>query len=183
MCETVADAAYGDGDTRRQLAEAKRTLIAKVPQPPRSPFCIKQDFHIDLEARRGTCPAGEVTTHRHYQRRDRQGHGQQVPRQALAFAAAVCDGCRLQPPCVKAAPRHPDDWQAYVLIVNDAAQGIKFPFDAMATSCLCTWPIRKPNPYTVIRASSLWYTTGFWRSSFNSSPMSYAATCSSVRMF
>ena len=37
--------------------------------------------------------------------------------------------------------------------------------------------------YTVIRASSLWYTTGFWWSSFNSSPMSYAATCSSVRMF
>ena len=49
--------------------------------------------------------------------------------------------------------------------------------------CWSIWPIRKPNPYTVIRAWSLWYTTGFWWSSFNSSPMSYAATCSSVRMF
>ena len=58
VAETVADAAYGDGDTRRQFAEADRTLIAKVPKPPRSPYFTKQDFHIDLEAGRCICPAG-----------------------------------------------------------------------------------------------------------------------------
>ena len=47
MCETVADAAYGDGETRRQFAQADRTLIAKVPKPPRSPYFTKQDFPID----------------------------------------------------------------------------------------------------------------------------------------
>ena len=62
VAETVADAAYGDGDTRRQFAEADRILIAKVPKPPRSPYFTKQDFHIDLETGRCTCPAGEVTT-------------------------------------------------------------------------------------------------------------------------
>ena len=32
--ETVADAVYGDGETRWQFAEAERTLVAKVPKPP-----------------------------------------------------------------------------------------------------------------------------------------------------
>ena len=102
--ETVADAAYRDGETRRQLAEAERTLIAKVPKPPRSPYFTKQNFHIDLEAGRGTCPAGEVTTRLHRQGRDRDGYGQQVPRRAFVFEGAVCDSCPLRPQCVKAAP-------------------------------------------------------------------------------
>ena len=104
VAETVADAAYGDGDTRRQFAEVDRTLIAKVPKPPRSPYFTKQDFHIDLEAGRCTCPAGEVTTRLHSQGRDREGYGRRVPRQAFVFEGAVCDGCALRPQCVKAQP-------------------------------------------------------------------------------
>ena len=41
VAETVAEAAYGDGDTRRPFAEADRTLIAKVPKPPRSAHFTK----------------------------------------------------------------------------------------------------------------------------------------------
>ena len=104
VCETVADAAYGDGETRRQFAEAERTLVAKVPKPPRSRYFTKQDFHIDLEAGRCTCPAGEITTRLHRQGRDRDGYGKRVPRRAFVFEGAVCDGCRLRPQCVKAAP-------------------------------------------------------------------------------
>ena len=104
VCETVADAAYGDGETRRQFAEAERTLIAKVPKPPRSPYFTKQTFHIDLEAGRCTCPAGAVTTRLHRQGRDRDGYGKRVPRRAFVFEGAVCDGCPLRPQCVKAAP-------------------------------------------------------------------------------
>ena len=40
----MADAAYGDGDTRRQFADADRTLIAKVPKPPRSPYFHQAGF-------------------------------------------------------------------------------------------------------------------------------------------
>ena len=57
VAETVADAAYGEGNTRRQFAEAERTLIAKVPKPPRSARFTKQDFHIDLQADNCTCLA------------------------------------------------------------------------------------------------------------------------------
>ena len=104
VCETVADAAYGDGETRRQFAEAERTLVVKVPKPPRSGYFAKQDFHIDLEAGLCTCPAGAVTPRLHRQGRDRDGYGKWVPRQAFVFEGAVCDGCRLRPQCVKAAP-------------------------------------------------------------------------------
>ena len=104
VCETVADAAYGDGETRQQFADAGRTLIAKVPKPPRSAYFTKQAFHIDLEAGRCTCPAGAVTTRLHSQGRDRDGYGKWGPRRAFVFEAAVCDGCPLRPQCVKAAP-------------------------------------------------------------------------------
>ena len=86
VAETVADAAYGDGDTRWQFAEADQTLIAKVPKPPLSPYFTKQDFHIDLETGRCICPAGAVTTRLHS-----QGHGKRVPRQAFVFEAVPCD--------------------------------------------------------------------------------------------
>jgi hypothetical protein len=37
--ETIGDAAYGDGVTRQNFADAGRTLIAKVPgRPPKGPF-------------------------------------------------------------------------------------------------------------------------------------------------
>ena len=51
VCETAADATYGDGMTRRQLAEAERTLVAKVPKPPRSGYFTKQDLHIASTSR------------------------------------------------------------------------------------------------------------------------------------
>ena len=104
LAAIVADAAYGDGETRRQFAEAEGTLVAKVPKPPHSPYFTKQDFHIALEAGCCTCPAGEVTNRLHRQGRDRDGYGKQVPRRAFVFEGAVCDGCPLRSQCVKAAP-------------------------------------------------------------------------------
>ncbi len=43
------------------VADTERSLVAKVFQPPRSGYFTNQDFPIDLEARRCTCLAGEVT--------------------------------------------------------------------------------------------------------------------------
>ena len=48
--ETLADAAYGDGDTRLAFADAGRTLIARVPRRPNRKHFPKDDFRIDLEA-------------------------------------------------------------------------------------------------------------------------------------
>ena len=92
VAETVADTTYGDGETRRQFAEADRTLIAKVYKPSRIPYFTKQDFHIDLEVGRCICPAGAVTTRLHSQDRDRKGCRKQGLRQAFVFKVAVCDG-------------------------------------------------------------------------------------------
>ena len=57
----MADAAYGDGHTRPQFADAGRTLIAKVPKRPARTHFPKEDFQIDLAAGTCTCPAGQVT--------------------------------------------------------------------------------------------------------------------------
>ena len=59
--EAMGDAAYGDGDTRQDFADAGRTLIARVPGRPNRKHFPKEDFHIDLEAGTCTCPAGNVT--------------------------------------------------------------------------------------------------------------------------
>ena len=61
VTETIADAAYGDGHTRQQFADAGRTLIAKVPKRPARTHFPKEDFQIDLAAGTCTCPAGQVT--------------------------------------------------------------------------------------------------------------------------
>ena len=61
VTETIADAAYGDGHTRQQFADAGRALIAKVPKRPARTHFPKEDFQIDLTARTCTCPAGQVT--------------------------------------------------------------------------------------------------------------------------
>ena len=54
---TIADAAYGDGYTRQQFADAGRTLIAKVRKRPARTHFPKEDFQIDLAAGTCTCPA------------------------------------------------------------------------------------------------------------------------------
>jgi len=50
--ESIGDCAYGDGATRQAFADADRTLIAKVPDRPNSPFFVKEDFAIDPVAPR-----------------------------------------------------------------------------------------------------------------------------------
>ena len=46
VAETVGDCAYGDDETRRQFAEAERTIIAPVPSPPRTGKFPKTAFCI-----------------------------------------------------------------------------------------------------------------------------------------
>ena len=63
VAETMADAAYGDGGTRQDFADAGRRLVARVPGRPQRSHFPKDDFVIDLARGTCTCPAGQVTSH------------------------------------------------------------------------------------------------------------------------
>ena len=98
--QLFTDAAYGDGHTRQQFADAGRTLIAKVPKRPARAHFPKKDFQIDLAARTCTCPAGQVT--RTVRRRGSYttATGERAPRRYFHFDAALCTACPLRPRCV-----------------------------------------------------------------------------------
>ncbi len=108
--ETLADAAYGDGDTRLAFADVGRTLITRVPGRPNRKHFPKDDFRIDLEAidleaidleaATYTCPAGQVTR-KLLPAGTRTGSTGRAHRlQAFQFDAAVCGACPLRPQCV-----------------------------------------------------------------------------------
>jgi hypothetical protein len=101
--ETIGDAAYGDGVTRQNFADAGRTLIAKVPGRPQKALFPKEDFQIDLAAGTCTCPAGQVTrsVHTATTRTDRAGRSYRV--QGFHFHGGVCRGCPLRSQCVGAS--------------------------------------------------------------------------------
>jgi hypothetical protein len=92
VAETLADGAYGDGETRQVFADAGRRLVAKVPAEQNGGRFTKSDFTLDLEAGTCGCPGGQ-------QSQDfwpRPGGGG-----LFRFAADVCAACPLQTQCVK----------------------------------------------------------------------------------
>ncbi len=102
--EAMGDAAYGDGDTRQDFADAGRTLIARVPGRPNRKHFPKEDFHIDLEAGTCTCPAGNVTRRIRPLGTRTAATGRTHQLKAFQFDGAVCGVCPLRPQCVAAAP-------------------------------------------------------------------------------
>ena len=114
VAETVADGAYGDGETRQAFAAAQRKLVAKVPQRRDQACFPKDDFRIDLEALRCVCPAGHACRTVVAIGAGRRYGAPGVALRACRFAAAVCGACPLRPSCVRARPgrgrlvmRHP----------------------------------------------------------------------------
>ena len=102
--EAMGDAAYGDGATRQDFADAGRTLIARVPGRPDRKHFPKEDFHIDLEAGACTCPAGNVTRRIRPLGTRTAATGRTRQLKAFQFDGAVCGVCPLRPQCVAAAP-------------------------------------------------------------------------------
>jgi len=99
--DTNGDAAYGDGGTRQEFADAGRTLIAKVPKRPNKVYFPKEDFKIDLEAGTCTCPAGVVTKVKCILKRDPGGHPAKGQRPwGFIFDSRVCGACALRARCV-----------------------------------------------------------------------------------
>lgn len=93
--ELVGDMAYGDGDTRVEVAEAGATVIAKLPPKPNTGRFTKDEFEIDPEAPSATCPQGVTTTRVKRAGRDPKGR----PVRALVFPAAACNSCPIRDRC------------------------------------------------------------------------------------
>jgi transposase len=92
VAESLADGAYGDGETRQAFADAGRRLVAKMPAEQNGGRFTKSDFTLDLEAGTASCPGGQ-------QSRDfwpRPGGGG-----LLRFAPDVCAACPLRAQCLK----------------------------------------------------------------------------------
>jgi len=90
--ETIGDCAYGAGTTRQEFADAGRTLVASVPAMTNRDHYPKTAFEIDIQAGSCVCPAKQVSTVLH---RNRKGGGH------FEFAASVCAPCPLRPTCVR----------------------------------------------------------------------------------
>lgn len=101
--KAIGDCAYGDGATRCAFARENRTLVAKLPSPPRDEPCHKACFHIDLVNGRVTCPAGHTTTDFDYVT-PRKAAGAIGPRPAVKrfrFPAELCGACPLASRCLQ----------------------------------------------------------------------------------
>ncbi len=102
--ETLGDCAFGDGTTRQEFHDAKRKLVAKVPDRPNSAQIPKEDFQIDLEAKTCTCPAGQVckTLVPIGRRKDRKSRSQEWF--GFEFDPTICATCVLRASCLRAGP-------------------------------------------------------------------------------
>jgi transposase len=99
--ETVADCAYGGGNTRQIFSDAGRTLIAKVGVHGRRDQISKDMFHIDLNEMTCTCPAGQSTERLVSQGTWTDTEGIKHKGQAFRFERKVCDDCPLRADCIK----------------------------------------------------------------------------------
>ena len=102
VVETMGDAAYGDGGTRQDFADAGRKLVARVPGRPNTKHFPKDDFVIDLAQGSCTCPAGQATRHLvpMATRTDLTGRTHKLV--GFRFDGAVCGACPLRPQCTDA---------------------------------------------------------------------------------
>ena len=97
--ETIGDCAYGDGGTRKDFADAERTLIARVPGRPNKAHFPKEDFKIDLENKTCTCPAGHITRTLRSMGSIPDGHGGRQKSLGFVFDVKVCRTCAMRSSC------------------------------------------------------------------------------------
>ena len=100
--ETVADRAYGDGNTRQTFADAGRRLVAKVADRRGGAQFPKEDFRIDLQTMSCTCPAGQQTRKVVSISSGDRYCAPGTPLRAFRFDAAIRDACPLRSSCMRA---------------------------------------------------------------------------------
>ncbi len=97
----IGDSAYGTGSVRKQMADADRQVVAKVPARPDTGRFTKDGFQIDWENDRVTCPAGEVCTTFHVAWIRSGFNGKRMETKRFIFDRATCLACPLRDRCVK----------------------------------------------------------------------------------
>lgn len=100
---TLGDCAYGTAQNRRAFADAGRELTAKQAVLHNRGRFTKEDFPVDHETGRRTCPAGHEANPR---KRTRTWNGEKVKVNVYTWPAAVCAKCPLRDQCI--GPRDED---------------------------------------------------------------------------
>jgi len=99
--KTIGDCAYGTGAVRQRFADAGREIVAKVPRPPRTGKFTKDDFKIDLENDRVTCPADHVCRDFCVVWIKSRVTGKKQKAKRFTFQPKTCFACTLRDRCVK----------------------------------------------------------------------------------
>jgi len=99
--ELVGDSAYGAGANIRDSAERGVELHTKVPRPSARGAFPKQDFDIDVDALRVTCPAG-ITTEEYTMVGENEPGG---PVAQFRFSKADCQACAMRDECCSATAK------------------------------------------------------------------------------
>ena len=100
----LGDTSYGSVELRLQAKKSGRELFAPVAKSPKTGRFAKEDFHIDLENGKVTCPAGHSTTVLH-KVKHRTAKGSVFNNKAYQFSAAQCGVCPLRERCIKPATK------------------------------------------------------------------------------
>ncbi len=91
------DGAYGSGKMREKMNERRTELIAKAPAPKDTGKISKEEFKVDLEKEKVTCPEGKTTT----KCQKSKTSGGEVKR-TFIFSKKVCNECPRKPECTTA---------------------------------------------------------------------------------
>jgi len=92
----TGDGAYGSGKMRKSMEEREVELISKVPSTKGSKIS-KEEFELDLEKERATCPEGKATT-KCYQSKNSEGEIIKI----FIFPQEVCRLCSKKSGCTSA---------------------------------------------------------------------------------
>lgn len=93
----TGDGAYGSSDIEKKMSEKEIELISKVQVPKNSGKLSKEEFEIDLENEKVTCPKGN-TTDKYYKSKDVKGETTKT----FIFPKEVCQLCSRRNECTDA---------------------------------------------------------------------------------
>jgi len=93
----TGDGAYGSSDIEKKMSEKEIELISKVPTSKNQGKLSKEEFEIDLENEKVTCPKGN-TTDKYYLSKDAKGQTTKT----FVFPQKVCQLCSRRNECTEA---------------------------------------------------------------------------------
>ena len=93
----TGDGAYGSGKMRKEMSDEGIELISKAPVPKDTGKISKEEFDIDLEKEKVTCPEGKTTTKYH---KSKNSEGETA--KTFVFSKEVCQACPRKDECTNA---------------------------------------------------------------------------------